>query len=644
MKMYFAFDFFDTVVHRKCNPETILKMWAKEMCIFLRFACSPKQLYYLRKKCEKREKKRLQIEDFSYINLVRSIYDELENIDSVKTSFEEFYSYSHKVEIQIELENIYVDEVIKNEIMILSKQNKVIIISDFYFDKSLFESILTKLGLLEYIYRIYISSECGLRKSSGNLYKFVLDDLGIEKTQLKMKGDNYLSDFEIPFSIGIQAEYYENHNQIQQLNKKQMGKSINKLFYSQYKEKPFNSYIAEINLFISNLFEDVVKDNVQTLLFCSREGQMIKKLFDVYQSQFQYQFINTQYFYVSRKSTLIASLDNIEQENFNIIFRQSDRLPLKVFLDNLGFSRIQIEEILNECNLSISCDVSYNNIKEIKNELKKSKLFCQIFDNNRLQQKRLFKQYLFSFIKGSNRVDLVDVGWKGTIQDNIQSILGKDYIVSGYYLGAYLHGEYKNTVVQNKKGLLFYDYPQKSKYFSVFSRKYIYYEKIFAADHGPVLKYTLQNDIVSPIFYNQKEDLLLYNYVKSYQKEMIICYQKYLEILKHKIDFQNLNDNIALYFSLKRQILYSPQIWKIERNLRYLTRENFGNCGGYKKKKNYLKIFISAIKDWGGIDFTYQLLDYMHLRWLYPIASIYTKIIWGIEKIRFGLLAGIDYE
>ena len=35
-----AFDFFDTIVHRDCNPEIILFKWAKEVSCYLRFSIS----------------------------------------------------------------------------------------------------------------------------------------------------------------------------------------------------------------------------------------------------------------------------------------------------------------------------------------------------------------------------------------------------------------------------------------------------------------------------------------------------------------------------------------------------------------------------------------------------------------------------
>ena len=40
-----AFDFFDTIVHRDCDPETILFQWAKEISLYLNFSVTPSSIY-----------------------------------------------------------------------------------------------------------------------------------------------------------------------------------------------------------------------------------------------------------------------------------------------------------------------------------------------------------------------------------------------------------------------------------------------------------------------------------------------------------------------------------------------------------------------------------------------------------------------
>ena len=76
------------------------------------------------------------------------------------------------------------------------------------------------------------------------------------------------------------------------------------------------------------------------VLFCSREGQLLKKLFDLYQSTFLHKNkIQTYYFYVSRRSTLIPSLTNPDVEDFDIIFRQYKKIKFRKFSSEFKFFR-----------------------------------------------------------------------------------------------------------------------------------------------------------------------------------------------------------------------------------------------------------------------------------------------------------------
>lgn len=71
-----AFDFFDTIVHRDCNPEIILFKWAKEVSCYLRFSISPSVIYQIRKKIET-EKKSNGLEEVAYQDLLAELYNRL---------------------------------------------------------------------------------------------------------------------------------------------------------------------------------------------------------------------------------------------------------------------------------------------------------------------------------------------------------------------------------------------------------------------------------------------------------------------------------------------------------------------------------------------------------------------------------------
>lgn len=57
---------------------------------------------------------------------------------------------------------------------------------------------------------------------------------------------------------------------------------------------------------------------------------------------------------------------------------------------------------------------------------------------------------------------MVDIGWKGTIQDNIQKAF-PSLNIKGYYMGLNFQ-RYSTRNSMNKTGILFTDDPQKTKF------------------------------------------------------------------------------------------------------------------------------------------------------------------------------------
>nr|EIU2726600.1 hypothetical protein [Pseudomonas aeruginosa] len=87
--------------------------------------------------------------------------------------------------------------------------------------------------------------------------------------------------------------------------------------------------------FIEKLHEALVKQGVEQVYFLSREGQPLKRMFDLYQNKVSGS-IESHYLEVSRRSTLLPSLKSLAEEGFETLFRQYRRISLFEFLSSLG--------------------------------------------------------------------------------------------------------------------------------------------------------------------------------------------------------------------------------------------------------------------------------------------------------------------
>jgi len=631
--LVYGFDFFDTIVHRNCAPEVILYEWAKKVSRFLRFQIDSETILNNRKQSG-RVKREDIVEEIDYKELIRRLYVSLD-ITSV-VSFDDFFTFCINEEINIEKKHISFDEDCVNYIKALkTKGLSIVIISDFYLGQDFFKCILKEKQLDELFIKVFVSSDIGKRKSTGSLYYHVLKDLRIYPSDLIMNGDNRNSDLIIPNSIGIKTNYrpYNSQNANSKSNLKELENSLKKILLRKPIDDSLHSYSCEILYFIDNLYETLIKNNYTKVLFCSREGQLIKRLFDIYQINcWGDTLIDTRYFYISRRSILSPALKDLDEEDFNLVFRQFSHITLNDFLNSIGFSRQQIVDIANEMGVQI--DIAIDSQSDILQQLRRTECFISQYDEIRETQKDLFLEYFSSFGFGDddNRIAIVDIGWKGTIQDCLRVVIPAKYSINGYYLGLRAN-QYSDTVVKDKKGLLFSDADGKNKEFKVLERGCIFYEKIFSADHGPVIGYQRNaNGGVEPIIDNSIDELRLYEYICKYQQGLVSSISDMIDIVNNSP--WRLSDiyGFVIKSSILRQCFCTPRIWKIVNNSYSLSKENFGGRIINQSKPN---MFIDLSYKFGMlfVDELYKFLDIHHLALLYPLAHLYSFFVYLLKRI-----------
>ena len=188
-----SFDLYDTLIVRKTGrPENVFG--EIERIIHERQNSHEEFFSKRRIQAERsaRKKKKAEI-------TLDDIYDELRSID--KCNYEELKS----LEVQTEFEvSIPKPEAIDKLKQILRCGMTVIITSDMYLPKETIEMIIRKCGITGYK-DLYVSSECGVTKKSGKLFKYILGDKEISANEMIHIGDNPIGDYYVPRKIGIKA-------------------------------------------------------------------------------------------------------------------------------------------------------------------------------------------------------------------------------------------------------------------------------------------------------------------------------------------------------------------------------------------------------------------------------------------------------
>lgn len=236
----------------------------------------------------------------------------------------ERYEYLKQQELELE-ESVLTANPEMLDIFNYAKElgKKIIIVSDMYLPKEFIENVLQKNGYTGYD-KLYLSNELNKRKSSGNLYKHVLEELKLTPDRILHIGDNQQTDCQIANSLGITAFYYE---KIIIRYLKANPKSTN--FYNDNVNNVGASIIVGISAIKSlscgdNYWENLGYDycgplaygytqwlynnfkekGIKDILFVARDGYTLQKVFDLFKDE----DMKSHYFYAPRLFYLAIKL------------------------------------------------------------------------------------------------------------------------------------------------------------------------------------------------------------------------------------------------------------------------------------------------------------------------------------------------
>lgn len=177
-----SFDIFDTL---------LVRPYAKPTDLFRHMEKLYKIKGFYKNRIRAEESSRYKHIDFEDITL-EQIYEEIE--DKYKPFKEKEMELEEKI-LTVHKENKKLYD------YALNIGKKIIIASDMYLPKDFIEKILIKNGYTNY-HKIYLSSDLKLSKASGNLYKYIIDDLNIKPSSMLHIGDN-----QIPIFFAINNNY-----------------------------------------------------------------------------------------------------------------------------------------------------------------------------------------------------------------------------------------------------------------------------------------------------------------------------------------------------------------------------------------------------------------------------------------------------
>ena len=587
-------DFFDTLVFRRISSFEVIKKWSAK--VEKENALPARKFYKTYQKinvklCAKKALKEIILEEHFDVVLSK-VYEKL----SRKYKLPEKSVFINNVsELYFKEEEyaLYLNEKYEKFLRKLKEQGKKIyLVSDFYCPSSMVRRWLKSLGVDDLFDDIYVSCEYDKEKASGKLYDFILSKSDAAPEEILMIGDNRWSDNYMANAKGIHSL------NISKISSPETPQIINKewdeIFYRFGQKYVLSNHAFPLFLFTKRLYEECKKADYKDLIFMSREGQFLKKLFDYYQEQIiafdaSSYTVKTHYFYGSRNSVMTASLDSLDKEDFNLLFRFFNTMNVKSFLHSIGFTKEQIKQVGENFNHSMSfIHAKFNKRLEFR-DLKENETFIKIYEENRKSQAKAFGSYMESFGIDYKKDGLVfvDIGYHGTMQDLIIKFFKGQVDIKGYFIKTRV----SKKEFEYKKGLLS-DMVNKHLVGNEINQYDAYnYEQILRADHGRCLGYKFdENGKVYPVIDKELDDKEVFeNYVKEIQNQIFDKFKSITQkSLAEKCDITSICI-IYYYFAIKHKS-NKDYDWIVD--MQNSSHDDFGIVGYFgrffsKKLRNY---------------------------------------------------------
>ena len=528
-------DCFNTIICRNVSPKEVLFNWAEKLGN--KYSIEPAVIFKLYKKYETKTciKNKLKTGESEYkfadiLMMVATHLKEHFNINNFDVN--SFVVDALDFYVLAEQESHYLNTEVVNYLKQAKSQGKqIFVVSDFYCEKHILARWFANLNVLELIDDIFVSCEFGLSKRTGKLYKYLIKTYNFNRKSIMMIGDNAHSDCRMARLRGITAKHINSKNKKSSKELKQKIKygasfcEFKKIFNMYGTEYNYSNYAFVFYLYYKRLHEALQKNGAKDVMFMSREGQFMKKLFDEYCVANNYK-INTHYFYVSRNSVLVASLKPLEQETFDIMLRSINKMNIRSFLATLNFSKVEIEQIKND--IAVDIDKASKDFIASKEfcELKSSKLFVELYESKRSEQRANLDTYLKSFNIDfqAEGMHLVDVGWFGTIQDFLAKYFDGKVETVGYYVGTLD----KRKISHSKKIGLIFSATDKTVYGNkILRHRRMDYEQLYRADHNRVSGYKVVDGKPEIVFGTELNENKVFNeLIKPLQEQIFDKFSK----------------------------------------------------------------------------------------------------------------------
>ena len=613
-KKVITFDIWDTILKRTCHPEeikvhTLRYYYYKEYFKIKEEYRNELTLYRLRDSIEVEEYEKARergVDGECNFREVLATLIERTHLGTEKEK-ETLKQELPEYEINREIEKTYINPLITDIFNKYDKNTKYCI-SDFYMPKEDLIKILNAHGLDKKFKEIYVSADImKTKRDEGHLFEYFSEKENIKYENMIHVGDNQHSDIDMAKRYGIETIKIPNPKKynfdinnlgnidlkLDNIKKDASTENLAKLTrenLKEYKKSLYNQGIefsAIAYYYIYDIIIDAVLKGYDKIYYQTREGETFIKFHEIIEKNnpFPFKVPKAELIEVSRVATFAASLDEFNVQNLLRIWSQYRAQSMKALFKSLDIDIEKYNEYFKKYDIDKEMTIYEPWFNFKVTTLLQDKEFKKEIEEE-LKEKR---ERLLEYLKGKgienkegNKIYLVDIGWRGTIQDNLAFVLDKAHIEGGYIaLFDYYNPQRENVA----KRALIRDSKVTWEYVAL---TLTIYEMMFSSDTKSVAGYENGKAIRK----GKKEEVDFVKNIILPIREGMIDGAKYIAKFMKERDIME-DMYLGYLYNLAREIKENPSKILVEAYYSLVYNETFGT-GEYlngRKKVTGLKRF-----------------------------------------------------
>lgn len=458
-----SLDVWDTVLRRHCHPDAIKLHTAQAMIALAGERLDARwhdawDLFAQRREIEAEIGRECQaaggddeyeIEDVLRRQLERCLHDAALAADLAPRLVE--------VEIRQELAVTYADPQLLR-LIADKKPARLVAVSDFYMTEARLRRLLAAKAPELVFERVFVSCDQRLNKRSGRLFHHITAELGVPAGAILHVGDNAAVDVERARACGLNAIHFVHEDEerlraeknrnfsrrqerrhdlaeleavVRPLLQPEDGRAASALYNLGVRQAPvFAGFAAFIQA-------EALRRGADSVYFMTREGVFFKAVYDVLQTvpPFDRHATGSRLLEVSRIATFVGSLRGLDLDEMMRIWSLYSRQSVRALLRTLDLDAAPFAEVAARHGLELDEVVTFPWQDARLMALLGDPAFRDPVLCHRDERRGLLLDYLGQqgFLGDGPRM-VVDIGWRGSIQDNLALLL-PDAPIHGLYLG-----------------------------------------------------------------------------------------------------------------------------------------------------------------------------------------------------------------